>query len=283
MPLREIAAMTRMELMAKRRRMVLARARARASRPRLRRAARRPPRPTDRSPRSPRATSPGWPACPRASRRRSSTATSGCGSRSPATDTVLVLDYRGAPYLRFTPTGVDVNRNSSMYYLNQTPRCADPSANLDRTTPPSWQQVSGGHDYNVARRQAPRARRGRARRRDVVRRHMARPAVDRRPRHGRSRVGCGTRPTRRSCGSGRSSWCLLCVVAAWRVSGAIARRAGGPRARGSWPCSRPPRPPSARSFTGTRRYPCCRGSSSRRSSRSSPGGSGGWRYGPRAI
>ena len=35
--------------------------------------------------------------------------------------TVIVLDYRGAPYVRFSPAGVDVNHNSSMYYLNQTP------------------------------------------------------------------------------------------------------------------------------------------------------------------
>ena len=35
--------------------------------------------------------------------------------------TVVVLDYRGAPYLRFSRSGVDVNQASSMYYLNQTP------------------------------------------------------------------------------------------------------------------------------------------------------------------
>ena len=35
--------------------------------------------------------------------------------------TVVVLDYRGAPYLRFSPSGIDVNQNSAMYYLNQTP------------------------------------------------------------------------------------------------------------------------------------------------------------------
>jgi hypothetical protein len=29
--------------------------------------------------------------------------------------------HRGAPYLRFSPTGVEVNLHSSMYYLNQTP------------------------------------------------------------------------------------------------------------------------------------------------------------------
>ena len=40
--------------------------------------------------------------------------------------TVVILDYRGAPYLRFSPTGVRVNHNSSMYYLNQTPVALTP-------------------------------------------------------------------------------------------------------------------------------------------------------------
>ena len=41
--------------------------------------------------------------------------------QAPPNRTVIVLDYRGAPYVRFSPAGVDVNHNSSMYYLNQTP------------------------------------------------------------------------------------------------------------------------------------------------------------------
>lgn len=65
----------------------------------------------------------------------------------PPQATVVVLDYRGAPYLRFSPAGVAVNHNSSMYYLNQTPFAATPPANLTATTPPSWHQVSGGHAY----------------------------------------------------------------------------------------------------------------------------------------
>jgi hypothetical protein len=44
--------------------------------------------------------------------------------RVPSTQTVVVLDYRGAPYLRFSPSGVEVNHNSEMYYLNQTPVAA---------------------------------------------------------------------------------------------------------------------------------------------------------------
>lgn len=67
--------------------------------------------------------------------------------RVPARDTVVVLDYRGAPYLRFSPDGVAVNHNSEMYYLNQTPFAQTPPLNLTARTPPSWHRVSGGHVY----------------------------------------------------------------------------------------------------------------------------------------
>jgi hypothetical protein len=62
--------------------------------------------------------------------------------------TVVIVDYRGAPYLRFSPAGVDVNRNSSMYYLNHTPVALTPPSNLTATTPPNWQPVSSGDTYN---------------------------------------------------------------------------------------------------------------------------------------
>ena len=65
----------------------------------------------------------------------------------PSGETVVVLDYRGAPYLRFSRAGVAVNHNSSMYYLNQTPFAQTPPANLTASTPPSWHLVSGGHAY----------------------------------------------------------------------------------------------------------------------------------------
>jgi hypothetical protein len=67
--------------------------------------------------------------------------------RAPANQTVVVLDYRGAPYLRFSRSGVEVNHNSAMYYLNQTPFVLKPPANLGPRTPPRWEQVTGGHDY----------------------------------------------------------------------------------------------------------------------------------------
>jgi len=60
--------------------------------------------------------------------------------------TVIVVDYRGAPYLRFGRSGVDVNRNSSMYYLNQTP-AEVPPASLGPATAPHWSHVSSGHRY----------------------------------------------------------------------------------------------------------------------------------------
>jgi hypothetical protein len=62
--------------------------------------------------------------------------------------TVVVLDYRGAPYLRFSSSGVDVNRNSAIYYLNQTPVAEVPPSNLTPTTPPSWHRVSGAEPYS---------------------------------------------------------------------------------------------------------------------------------------
>jgi hypothetical protein len=61
--------------------------------------------------------------------------------------TVVVLDYRHAPYLRFSRSGVQVNLNSTMYYLNQTPVAETPPADLRPNTPPHWQSVSSGHDY----------------------------------------------------------------------------------------------------------------------------------------
>jgi hypothetical protein len=67
--------------------------------------------------------------------------------RVPAAQTVVVLDYRGAAYLRFSPTGVEVNHNSEMYYLNQTPVAETPPTNLTADTPPDWHRVSGGHEY----------------------------------------------------------------------------------------------------------------------------------------
>jgi hypothetical protein len=66
--------------------------------------------------------------------------------KAPARQTVVVLDYRGAPYLRFSPDGVAVNRNSAMYYLNQTPAQTPPPGLGPRTTA-SWSEVSGGHSY----------------------------------------------------------------------------------------------------------------------------------------
>jgi hypothetical protein len=61
--------------------------------------------------------------------------------------TVIVADYRGAPYVRFSPSGIDVNHNSEMYYLNQTPVAETPPSSLSASTPPSWHRVSGGHSY----------------------------------------------------------------------------------------------------------------------------------------
>lgn len=67
--------------------------------------------------------------------------------RTAPRSTVVVLDYRGAPYLRFSPSGVEVNQNSAMYYLNQTPVAESPPSSLSNQSPPRWQRVSDGHAY----------------------------------------------------------------------------------------------------------------------------------------
>jgi hypothetical protein len=67
--------------------------------------------------------------------------------RVAPSQTVVVLDYRGAPYLRFSPAGVQINQNSTMYYLNQTPVAEPPPPNLSTATPASWARVSGDHEY----------------------------------------------------------------------------------------------------------------------------------------
>ena len=122
----------------------------------------------------------------------------------PAGETVVVLDYSGAPYLRFNQRGVQVNQGSAMYYLNQTPIAETPPAGLSATTPPRWQQASGGHRLRLARRPAAR----------VGDRCLPAGVASRGPVEGfrcwlmagraRSPAACGIRRTRRSCGSGRS-------------------------------------------------------------------------------
>jgi hypothetical protein len=67
--------------------------------------------------------------------------------RVPARETLVVVDYRGAPYLRFSRAGVEVNRNSSMYFLNETPIAQTPPSYITASTPPSWHRVTDGHAY----------------------------------------------------------------------------------------------------------------------------------------
>lgn len=67
--------------------------------------------------------------------------------RVAPSQTLVVLDYRGAPYLRFSRGGVYVNENSVMFYLNELPVPGVAPAGLSRFTPPRWRRVSGGHEY----------------------------------------------------------------------------------------------------------------------------------------
>ncbi len=59
---------------------------------------------------------------------------------------VVVLDYRGAPYLRFSRAGVEVNESSAMYYLNQVP-AETPPPGIGPRTPPRWHVVGGDEQY----------------------------------------------------------------------------------------------------------------------------------------
>ncbi len=66
--------------------------------------------------------------------------------RVPAGETVIVLDYNHAPYLRFSRAGVAVNENSAMFYLNQVPAEIPPTS-LGAHTPPEWSSAGSGHSY----------------------------------------------------------------------------------------------------------------------------------------
>jgi hypothetical protein len=67
--------------------------------------------------------------------------------RVPAAESVVVLDFQGAPWVRFDRRGVQVNHNSQEYYLSQIPVPAVPPPTLARTTPPHWVSVASGHTY----------------------------------------------------------------------------------------------------------------------------------------
>ena len=66
--------------------------------------------------------------------------------RVPPNQRVVVLDYGGAPYVRFSRGGVYANENSEMYYLNSSPSQAPPRG-LTRSTPVRWRHLSDGHEY----------------------------------------------------------------------------------------------------------------------------------------
>ncbi len=66
--------------------------------------------------------------------------------RAAPSKVVVVLDYRGGPYLRFSPSGVAVNVNSVIYDLNLIP-AEPPPSNLSPAVAPRWLHVSSGHEY----------------------------------------------------------------------------------------------------------------------------------------
>jgi len=66
--------------------------------------------------------------------------------RAAPGETVVVRDYGGAPYLRFSRSGVAVNERSPMFYLNLSPPLRPPG-NLRANAPPKWWTVSRSHEY----------------------------------------------------------------------------------------------------------------------------------------
>jgi len=68
--------------------------------------------------------------------------------QGPPTARVTVLDFAGAPWVRFSSAGVAINRNSEEYYLSQIPVPAVVPTGLTAKTPPRWVKVSSGHSYD---------------------------------------------------------------------------------------------------------------------------------------
>ena len=66
--------------------------------------------------------------------------------RVPANLSLVVLDYRGAPYVEFSRAGVFLNENSEMYYLNSSP-VQTPPRYITPNTPPMWRHFSDEHEY----------------------------------------------------------------------------------------------------------------------------------------
>ncbi len=60
--------------------------------------------------------------------------------------TVVVLDYQGGAYLRFSASGVQVNASSAMYYLNQVPALTPPAGTGPHAAA-HWQRLGSGHTY----------------------------------------------------------------------------------------------------------------------------------------
>jgi hypothetical protein len=65
--------------------------------------------------------------------------------RTKRASEVIVLDYRGVPYLRITPRGSWVNVRSEMYFLNANPVEAVPSW-LTAKTAPRWQHLDAASE-----------------------------------------------------------------------------------------------------------------------------------------
>jgi hypothetical protein len=64
--------------------------------------------------------------------------------RVPAGRTLVVLGLRGAPYLRFSAHGIEVNTRSPTYFLNRVRPLTVP-AGVGPRTPPAWKRLTSAH------------------------------------------------------------------------------------------------------------------------------------------
>jgi hypothetical protein len=69
------------------------------------------------------------------------------GVVNEATEELLVLGYRGEPYLRVGPDGVFENMRSPATYLNRERYLVEAPPEADPDAEPEWEQVSDGNRY----------------------------------------------------------------------------------------------------------------------------------------
>jgi uncharacterized membrane protein len=67
--------------------------------------------------------------------------------RAPSSSTLIVLGFQREPYIRFDPSGVELNLRSPTAYLNQ-PRPQYASRPMSVSAPPDWKRATHAHAYS---------------------------------------------------------------------------------------------------------------------------------------